>query len=225
MDWKSAIAQLKNIEGTADSVGILEAEINRLTNANFELVKDVRAFGSKVKESESKLTDLLQLLGAEGDDLKAKATSANEKVKALQNDLSKATKEKTEIETKYTSLETETNGLKRRTVIHEAAAVSGAVADVLTTLTKDIPVEQILVDSGEAWIVPEEGKKIALKEYASEKWSAFVPALFPSGNSQNNSRLPGGSPSGGKSQEVSPLKAYRASTYDRTVEKMTNKSS
>jgi len=223
MDWKAAIAHIKSIEGTSDSLSAIESEITRLTNANFELVKDVRTQSSKSKEAEGKLTDLLQLLGAEGEDLKAKATSANEKVKNLQSENNKLVKEKGEIEEKYKTLDAEKVTLQRRTLIQEAAAKTGASADVLTTLTKDIPVERIVIDKDEVAIASEDGKqKTGLKEYAEAEWSAFVPALFPSSSGQNNQRLPSGSPNAGKPKDESPLQAYRASTYDKTIGKMLN---
>lgn len=227
MDWKSAIAHLKTLEGASEAVGILEGEVTRLTNANFGLVGEVRTANSKSKEAEGKLTDLLQLLGAEGEDLKAKADSANEKVKTLQSENSKLAKEKGDIETKYQTLESEATGLKRRTLLADAATKSGAVADVLTTLAKDIPVERIVIENDGVAIASEDGnQKTALKEYAQAQWAAFVPALFPSGTKQNNqTRLPGGTPNGGTTKEESPLKAYRASTYDKTIERMTNKAS
>ena len=50
MDWKAAIAHLKTLEGATDAVGAIEGEITRLTNANFELVKDVRSNSSKANE-------------------------------------------------------------------------------------------------------------------------------------------------------------------------------
>lgn len=225
MEWKQAIAHLKAIEGASEAAGILESEVNRLTNANFELVKDVRRETSKSKDAEGKLTDLLHLLGAEGEDLKAKAESANTKAKTLQDDLDKALKEKGEIETKYTTLEGEAVGLKRRTLIQEAATKSGAVVDVLTTLAKDLPVERIIIEGGGVAIASEDGKqKTALKEYAEQEWASFVPALFPTqSTSSNQQRLPGGSPNGEQPRQDSPLQTYRTGTYDKTIERLRTK--
>lgn len=227
MDWKAAIAHIKTLEGAVDSINILEGEVNRLTNANFELVKDIRVITAKSKEAEGKLADLLQIVGAEGDDLKAQTDSASGKIKDLQSDLNKVSKEKGEIETKYTSLEEETTNLKRRTIITEAAAKTGAVADVLATLTKDISVDRILIDNDEIVIVSSDGKeKKPLKEYAEAEWHSFVPALFPSNNGQfGKTKLPSASPNSGQSKEESPLQTYRNATYNKTIEKLNNKAS
>lgn len=223
MDWKAALAHLKTLEGATDAVGTIEGEITRLTNANFELVKDVRSNSSKANEASSKLTDLLSIIGAEGEDLKAKVDSANDKIKKLQGDLTQVSKEKDELETKYKSLDAETVGLKRRTVIQEAASKSGASADVLSTLAKDLQLEQISIDSEGVAIASSDGKtKTPLREYAEANWSAFVPALFPS-PAGKTPQLPGGSP-GGRKPESSPLAQYRAGTYDKTVERLTSKS-
>lgn len=224
MDWKSAIAQIKTLENTSEPVGIIEAEIARLTNANFEVLKDTRAITSKLRESETKLTDLLQLVGAEGEDLKAKADSASEKVKSLQSELTKATKERAEFETKFTALEAESTGLKRQSLIQKAASKTGSNFDVLFQLTKDLAVEQIAINGDIVEIASTDGKeKKPLREYAEATWSAFVPALFPSSSpTPNNPRLPSGSPSGTPRGEESPLQAYRAGTYDKTVDKMLN---
>lgn len=224
MDWKAAIAAIKSIEGTSEPLSALEAEINRLTNANFELVKDVRRESSKSKEAETKLTDLLQLLGAEGEDLKGRVDSANEKAKNLQSENSKLVKEKGDLVEKYKSIESEKVTLQRRTLIQDAAAKTGAVADVLTTLAKDIPIERILVEKDGVAIASVDGKqKTPLKDYAAEQWAAFVPALFPSSPSINTTRLPNGGTSNGKPNDISPLQAYRSSTYDKTIERLTNK--
>lgn len=221
MDWKAAIAAIKSIEGTSEPLSALEAEINRLTNANFELVKDVRRESSKSKEAETKLTDLLQLLGAEGEDLKGRVDSANEKAKNLQSENSKLVKEKGDLVEKYKTIESEKVTLQRRTLIQDAAAKSGAVADVLTTLAKDIPIERILVEKDGVAIASVDGKqKTALKEYAEAQWTAFVPALFPN-NSSSTTRLPTGGTSNGKPNDISPLQAYRAGTYDKTIERLT----
>jgi chromosome segregation ATPase len=222
MDWKAAIALLKTLEGTSESIAALEGEISRLTNANFELVKDVRNASSKSKESETKLTDLLQILGAEGEDLKSRTASANDKIKTLQSENNKVSKEKTELEEKYKTLDEERSLLKRRTIINEAAVKSGAVADVLTQLTKDIPLERIILEKDEVLLASEDGKsKTALKEYAQTEWAAFVPALFP--KEPSSTRLPNGGTGGNKPNDVSPLQTYRASTYDKTIAKLTNK--
>lgn len=226
MDWKEAIASLRKLEGASESVNILEAEVNRLTNANFELVKDVRKETSKSKEAEGKLTDLLQLLGAEGEDLKAKAESANVKVKELQTEIDKATLEKTDLEAKYKTLSDEAIDLKRRNTIADAATKSGAIADVLATLVKDIPVERIEIEKDGVVILSEDGKqRTGLKEYAESQWAAFVPALFPSntGHGSTSSRLPSGSPSPNPPKEENLLRAYRAGTYDKTIQKLANK--
>lgn len=224
MDWKSAIAQIKALENTSEPVGVIEAEIARLTNANFEVLKDTRLATNKLRESETKLTDLLTLVGAEGEDLKAKADSASEKVKSLQSELTKVAKERSEFETKFTALETESTGLKRQSLIQKAASKTGSNFDVLFQLTKDLAVEQIAINGDTVEIASTDGSgKKPLREYAEATWSAFVPALFPSTTpSPNNQRLPSGSPTGQGTKEESPLAAYRAGTYDKTINKMQN---
>lgn len=223
MDWKAAIAQIKSMEGAAEATAAIETEINRLTNANFELVKDVRSHSAKSKEAEAKLTDLLQLLGAEGEDLKARVSVANTLVKDLQTQNTQLTQQKTEIEQNYKTLQDESLGLKRTNAINTAAAKTGASVDVLTSLTRDLPLERIAIENDSVSILSEDGKtKTALKDYATSHWNAFIPALFPTSNQQQQpTRLPNGSPESKQPDQPSPLRSYQAGTYDKTISRLT----
>lgn len=213
MDWKQALTQIKSLEGAGLAATALETELNRLTNANFELTKDLRTANTKASDSSAKLTDLLTLLGAEGEDLKTQVEAASVKAKKLQADIHQIHKEKTDIEEKYKTADEERNSLKRRTTIQEAAQKTGAAFDVLATLTKDLPIESIAIDSDGVAVISQDGKeKKALREYAEANWAAFVPALFPA----QKHNLPGGNP-GGNKQEENLLATYRASTYDKTI--------
>lgn len=87
MDWKEAIAHLKSIEGTSEALGILEGEVNRLTNANFELVGELRSHSSKFKEKVEKLQSELDAIASEKTALEMKYKVLNERLTLFTKDI------------------------------------------------------------------------------------------------------------------------------------------
>lgn len=212
MDYKDAIDALKKLEGTADLVPAVEAELERLTTKNYELIGENRKATAKARSLEDTLTDISTTLRLEGADLESKLSGAPEKVKSLSTQLSEATTKLTAAETRATTAEGKLGTLERREVINQAATKAGAVPAVL---------EQLLGDKVGELKIDETGVKVGdkpLKEYVEgdDRLKLFAPALFPNtqtGTSPTTPTLPNAPPTGTQPTEANPVDSYMSKTY------------
>lgn len=209
MDYKQAIADLKRIDGTADSVSALENELERLTSKNYELIGENRRATGKVASLQTSIDAIVEATGADGEDVTAKFTAATEKVKSLATQLSEANTRASAAETKSTEAETKLTGLERKATIATAAAKTGAVAGVLEKLLGD-RVSELTIDGDTVKL----GDK-PLREFveAEADLKAFIPALFPAQQAGTGIQLPSAPPNGQAPTPANPVDAYLNKTY------------
>lgn len=191
VDYKAAIESLKKLEGAADLLSAVEAELERLTSKNYELIGENRKATTKARTLEDAVNAIATTLGLEAEDLESKLASAPEKVKSLSTQLSDANKKAGELETRATTAEGKVSSFERKATVQTAASKAGANAEVLERLLGD-RVAELKVEGDDVKL----GDK-ALKEAieADEGLKLFMPALFPSSEAKATPpNLPSGTP-------------------------------
>lgn len=215
MDFKEALAAIKKIDGTTDLASVVEAELERLTNKNYELIGEVRTATQKAKTFESAFNAIAETVGLGSEDLESKLAKAPETVKSLQSQLTESSQKLTAAEERATTAETTLSGLERKATVTQAAAKVGAAAAVLERLlgdrVSDLKIEGDEVKMGDT----------LLKEFleADEGLKPFLPALFPTTTPDSKTpekpetpKLPSGTPDS-KTAPTDPVNSYLGKTY------------
>jgi len=195
VDYKAALDSLKKLDGTADLMPAIEAELERLTNKNYELIGENRKATTRARSLEEAVNAISTSLGLEGEDLESKLSSAPEKVKSLSSQLSEATTKLSAAETRATEAEGKLTGFERKSVVDQAAAKVGANAAVLERLLGD-RVSEIKID-GDSVTLGDKALKEAIE--GDEGLKPFLPALFPTTTAETKPTtptLPSGTPDG-----------------------------
>ena len=208
MDYKAALESLKKLDGAAELVPALEAEVQRLTDKNFEVIGENRTATTKARALEQSLDAIASTLGIAGEDLESKLANAPEKVRSLSTQLSDSTSKASAAETRASDAETKLTGLERKATVAQAAAKAGVVAEVLERLLGD-RVSDLKIEGDDVKL---DDKLLRDFVEADESLRAFIPALFPQTQEQTTqARLPGGTPNG----QTTPNAADQA--YERAT--------
>jgi hypothetical protein len=194
MDFKQALELIQNSE-LEDKDNIAKAINKKLSDLSRDDAKNSR--------TEALINQLLETIGAEGDDLENKIHSATTKAKTISQELTQAKNNITQVEGKVKQLE-------RRGLLTTAGVKAGANAEVLEKLLADVTDELVVADDG----VKIGGKPLG--EYAKSRadWKPFLPALFPNGSDNNPNPLPS-SPANGQDQQTKTdsVGTYLKATY------------
>ena len=213
MDYKAALESLKKLDGAAELVPALEAEVQRLTDKNFEVIGENRTATTKARALEQSLDAIASTLGISGEDLESKLANVPEKVRSLSTQLSDSTSKASAAETRASDAETKLTGLERKATVAQAAAKAGVVAEVLERLLGD-RVSDLKIEGDDVKL---DDKLLRDFVEADESLRAFIPALFPQTQEQTTSaRLPGGTPNG----QTTPNAAHQA--YERATGRSTD---
>jgi hypothetical protein len=207
MNFQEALAAIKKLDGGADLASAIEAETESLKSKNYQVIGEKRNATEKSQSLENALTAIAKALGIEGDlDTILKDTEG--KVRTLATEAEQLRKDKTTLETRATDAEGKVKQAERSGKLASIAAKAGAEVTVL---------EQLLGDKVDEIAIADEAVKIGdktLREYveADTKLKAFVPALFPTQQTQNQPKqpqrqLPGGSPKGTDQKPTNPVSA------------------
>lgn len=210
MDYKAALAAVRDLDNGAELVSAIEGHVSGLEEKSFTAIGEKRTEAAKRKAMESALEGIGKTLGIEGgvDEVLANAQG---KVQTLASDRDAAVMARTELETKVTETEAKLTGFERKQKFTDAAAKSGANAAVLEKLFSDKADELTVADDGTVKV----GDK-TLKEYveADDNLKLFIPSLFPNGETpapKGKTQLPSGPPSDGSEHKgTDPLDNYLA---------------
>lgn len=161
---------------------------------------------AQLKQFNSLLDSLFEALAVEGDSLSSKLDNAQSTIKGLKD-------QKADFETKYSESQNQLEGLKRESVIGQAAQALGAKPEVLKFLLNGMT-EPLEIKDGKASLGGQD-----LEAWVKTTHAAFLPSLFPAGASPQ--LLPSGTASGVPPKEEKPnaLTAH-LQKYEKAVEKV-----
>lgn len=214
MDFRDALAAIKKLENGAELASAIDAEVERQSAKNHELIGEKRNATTKLAALQSAFSGIAQAIGLEGDS-EAILAGAEGKVRSIVAETAQLRSDKTALESRATEAETKATGLERQGKIAQAAAKTGAAAAVL---------EKLLGDKVGEMAIGADGVTIGdkpLKDYveADESLKIFLPALFPAAAATPEKpataiapKLPSGSPDGSK-VETDVVGSYLKRTY------------
>lgn len=218
MDFKAAIAKLKTLEvdGVADLVSAIEAEVSRLETKNFDVIGEKRNASQKAQAMEQALKAIAKTVGVEGD-TEAILSGTEAKVQELATKAKTLETEKTALETRATTAEGKVKDFERDTKFTEFATVAGANSAVLKRLLSSRFDELKIEGEGDQRIVKLGDKTLKEAIAADEGLKPFESALFPStttdSTKKTEKKLPSGSPNGKQEESPDPVKGYTSRAY------------